>query len=82
MFVVRDQDFELQGPRLVFQAARFVRHEQGQEFLSASRCNFNCNDDCELGHVQTPSVGMARHPEAGPRSCRLVLDQADGWRAL
>jgi hypothetical protein len=59
-----------------------VRHEQGQELLSASRCNFNCNDDCELGHVQTPSVSMARQTETGPRSGRLVLDQADGWLAL
>jgi hypothetical protein len=34
ILVVRDQDFELQGPRLVFQAARFVRHEQVRRIRS------------------------------------------------
>jgi hypothetical protein len=30
-----------------------MRYEQGQELIPSSRRDFNCGDDCELGHVRS-----------------------------
>jgi hypothetical protein len=42
--IVRQQDFELQGSRLIFQAAGFVRHQQREELIPPPWRHFNCSD--------------------------------------
>jgi hypothetical protein len=64
--VLRQQDFELQSARFVFQATRFVRHRQRQELISLPRDDFDCADSRKFWHDAFSSI-YSRHIMSEPR---------------
>ncbi|SDR63852.1 hypothetical protein SAMN05519103_09105 [Rhizobiales bacterium GAS113] len=51
----RLQDFELQGPRFIFEASGSVRHQQGQKLTHTARRNFNAPYDRGMSAPPFPS---------------------------
>ena len=50
IILARHKNFEMQGTRLIVQAAGSVRLEQWQELTPASLCDFNRSNDYKFGH--------------------------------